>query len=263
LLDIVTASLALGLVSGLLAGMFGIGGGMVIVPVLSFLFTAHGFPTGSIMIMAIATSLAAIIITAIASVASHHRLGSVIWAKVLRLAPGIVVGAEFGAIIADRIDVETLRLVFVIFLTYAGIEMLRGAETKTSVHHPSAFVDFCAGTAIGLLSALVGIGGGTLTVPYLAYCHYPIRNAVAIASACGLPIALAGTASYVLLGQKAVGLPEWCIGYVYLPSVFAIGLTSIFTAPIGAKLAHRLPAKQLKRYFSILLFALAVKMVWQ
>ena len=215
------------------------------------------------MIMAIATSLAAIIITAIASVYSHYRLGSIIWQKVLRLLPGIVVGAEFGALIADRVDVDTLRIIFVIYLIYAGVEMLRSAEPKTGIYHPSAFADFCAGIVIGLLSALVGIGGGTLTVPYLTHCHYPMRNAVAIARACGLPIALAGTVSYALLGMKAPQLPEWSVGYIYLPSVLAVGLTSLFTAPIGARLAYRLPAKKLKRYFSLLIFTLALKLMWE
>lgn len=259
---IVFASLGLGLVTGLLAGLFGIGGGLVIVPVLVFLFSAHDFPPNALMIMAIATSLAAIILTAISSIYSHHHLGSVVWRKVFRLAPGIMLGAGLGALIADQIQTEMLKMIFVVFLLYVGIEMARGAQPKPNTVTPGKLLDFCVALVIGLISALVGIGGGTLTVPYLTKTHYPMRNAVAIASACGLPIALAGTASYALLGMKAARLPEFSLGYVYLPSFLAIGFSSLFTAPIGARLTHKLPAKKLKRYFSILIFIMAIKLMW-
>ncbi len=263
LVSIVIANVLLGMCAGFLAGLFGIGGGMVIVPVLSFLFSAQGMPKEIIMIMAIATSLATIILTALSSVAAHHRLGSVLWDKVLRLTPGILLGAMSGATIADAIRSDVLRLIFVGFLLYAGMQMAAGATPKTGAASYSKLTDFLASTGIGLLSALVGIGGGTLTVPYLAYCGYPMRNAVAVSSACGLPIALAGTASYMALGMKAQGLPDWSLGYVYLPSVLGVGFGSLFTAPLGAKLAQKLPARQLKRYFSVLIFLIAIKLLAQ
>jgi uncharacterized protein len=153
-------------------------------------------------------------------------------------------------------------MVFVLFLLYVGTQMAIGATPKAGAASYSKFVDFIVATAIGLLSSLVGIGGGTLTVPYLARCHYPMRNAVAISSACGLPIALASTASYIVLGMNAPDLPSWSLGYVYLPSFLGVGIGSIFTAPLGAKLAHKLPANHLKRYFSILIFLMAIKMLW-
>ncbi len=258
--DIIFGSLGLGLCTGLLAGLFGIGGGLVTVPVLVLLFTAHDFPKELIMIMAIATSLSAIIITATSSVYSHHRLGSVSWQKVFRLAPGIMVGAGLGALVADKIQTEILRIIFVVFLFYVGIELARGGQPKSGMSNPSRLMDFFVAILIGTLSALVGIGGGTLTVPYLAHSHYPMRNAVAISSACGLPIALAGTTSYVLLGLKITQAPDYSVGYIYMPSFLAVGFASLFTAPIGAKLAHKLPAKKLKRYFSILIFIMAVKL---
>lgn len=248
--------------SGVLAGLFGIGGGMVIVPVLVFLFTAHGLPTDLVMIMAIATSLATIILTASSSVLAHHRLGSVLWDKVFRLAPGIMLGAILGAVVADYIHAELLRIIFIVFLLYVGTQMALETKLKTGEANYSKLIDFWVAGAIGLISSLVGIGGGTLTVPYLAHCRYPMRNAVASASACGLPIAVAGTLSYMVLGMNAANLPAWSFGYVYLPAFFGVSLGSIFTAPIGANLAHKLPAQQLKRYFSVLIFILAIKLMW-
>lgn len=262
LIAVITANVMLGMLSGFLAGLFGIGGGMVIVPVLVFLFTAQGLPNGLVMIMAIATSLATIILTAISSVIAHHKLGSVIWDKFFRLTPGIIVGAIIGAKIADSIQTGYLRLIFVIFLFYVGTQMALGAAPKSGEASYPKWVDYCVAAAIGLLSSLVGIGGGTLTVPYLAHCRFPMRNAVAISSACGLPIAVASTASYMTLGLKAAHLPEWSLGYVYLPSFIGVGLGSIVTAPFGAKLAFRLPAQRLKRYFSILIFLMAIKLAW-
>jgi uncharacterized membrane protein YfcA len=248
--------------SGVLAGLFGIGGGMIIVPVLVMLFTAKGLPADLVMIMAIATSLATIILTASSSVLAHHRLGSVLWDKVFRLAPGIMLGAIMGAAVANYIHAEYLRIIFIVFLLYVGTQMALGSKPKAGAANYSKLIDFFVAAAIGLISSLVGIGGGTLTVPFLAHCRYPMRNAVAIASACGLPIAIAGTLSYMVLGLNTPNLPAWSFGYVYLPSFFGVGLGSAFTAPFGAKLTHKLPAQQLKRYFSLLIFILAVKLMW-
>jgi uncharacterized protein len=260
--DIMLVSSVLGIVSGLLAGLFGIGGGLVIVPVLAVLFKAHGFSADLIMIMAVATSLAVISFTAVSSVWAHHRLGSVIWPKVLRLVPGIIVGSAVGAMVAKQISAEGLRIFLVVFLLYVGIQMALEITPKAGLLKQSRLLDFFVAIIIGLLSAIVGIGGGTLTVPYLVRGQMIMRNAVAISSACGLPIAVAGTTSYILLGLNVGNLPEGSIGYIYLPAFLATGLTSILTAPLGAKLAHRLPAKKLKRYFSLLLFVMAAKLVW-
>ena len=260
--DIMLVSSVLGIVSGLLAGLFGIGGGLVIVPVLAVLFKAQGFSADLIMIMAVATSLAVISFTAVSSVWAHHRLGSVIWPKVLRLVPGIIVGSAVGAMVAKQISAEGLRIFLVVFLLYVGIQMALEITPKAGLVKQSRLLDFFVAIIIGLLSAIVGIGGGTLTVPYLVRGQMIMRNAVAISSACGLPIAVAGTTSYILLGLNVGNLPEGSIGYIYLPAFLATGLTSILTAPLGAKLAHRLPAKKLKRYFSLLLFVMAAKLVW-
>ncbi|MGR9053424.1 MAG: sulfite exporter TauE/SafE family protein, partial [Gammaproteobacteria bacterium] len=214
-------SLLAGALAGLLAGLFGIGGGVVLVPILALLFAAHGFPSENIMIMAVATSLATIVITSSASILAHHRLGSLVWRKVFRLAPGIMLGSALGAAAADSISADVLRHIFAAYLCWVGVQMaLQIAPAEGSKR--SANLDWPVAIGIGILSALLGIGGGTLTVPYLVKCRYPMRNAVAISSACGLPIAVAGTVSYALLGRAQVGLPEGSLGYVYLPAFVGI-----------------------------------------
>ncbi|HEY8159711.1 MAG TPA: sulfite exporter TauE/SafE family protein [Methylobacter sp.] len=262
MIAIFLASLLLGAISGLMAGLFGIGGGLIIVPVLAILFAGQGFPSELIMIMSVATSLATIIFTSISSVLAHHRLNSVLWHRVKTLAPGIMVGSAIGAVVADHIDADMLRSIFIIYLVTVGVQMALKWKPKPGQEQPSKELDFGAAAIMGLLSSLLGIGGGTLTVPFLVHFQTPMRNAVAIASACGLPISLVGTVSYALLGKDASQLLEWSLGYIYLPAFLGIVLTSIYTAPIGAKLAHKLPAEELKRYFSLLLFVMAAKLIW-
>ncbi len=260
--EIFIASLFLGAVAGVSAGLFGIGGGLIIVPVLVILFTQQGFPPDLVMIMSIATSLATIICTAISSILAHHCMGAVVWDKVLRLVPGIIVGSVLGAIVADHSPKEILRLVFVVYLLYAAINLALAHKPKPGRSASSKIVDGFAGLVAGCLSAILGIGGGTLIVPFLVHFQMPMRNAVAVASACGLPIAITSTVSYALLGRSVLYLPEWSVGYVYLPAFFGIVVTSIFTAPIGAKLANKISAQRLKRYFSLLLFVMAAKLLW-
>lgn len=262
MIAIFLASLLLGTIAGLTAGLFGIGGGLVIVPVLAMLFAAQGFPSELVMIMSVATSLATIVFTSIFSVLAHHRLNSVLWPKVLALGPGIMVGAAVGSVVADHIAGGVLRFMFTVYLLVVGVQMALQIKPKPGQQQPSKALDLCVSGIIGLLSSLLGIGGGTLIVPFLAHFQTPMRNAVAIASACGLPIAVIGTIGYALLGKNVLQLPEWSLGYIYVPSFLGIVLTSTYTAPIGAKLAHKLPAEELKRYFSLLLFVMAAKLIW-
>jgi len=262
LTDIMWVGFLLGAVSGVLAGLFGIGGGLVIVPVLAMVFKAWSFSDAALLLMAVATSLASIVLTSSASVLAHHRLGAVAWAKVWRLAPGIMLGAGLGAVVAKSIPADSLRLFLAGFLMYAGLQMALEKTLGFGGDGQSLGQDLRLSTLIGLLSAIVGIGGGTLTVPYLLRGGMAMSKAVAVSSACGLPIAIAGTVSYVWLGWSAQGLPDGSLGYVYLPAVLGIGLSSMATAPFGARWAHRLPAKQLKRYFSLLLFLMAAKLAW-
>lgn len=262
MITVFLASLMLGIVSGLFAGLFGIGGGLIIVPVLVLLFTAQGFNAELVMIMSVATSLATIIFTSISSISAHHRLDAVLWDKVYRLGPGIMAGAAIGAVFADFITGDVLRIFFILYLICVAIQLALQTKPRPGRLTLSKHQENLAAVFIGALSAILGIGGGTLIVPYLVYFQTPMRNAVAVASACGLPIAVAGTASYVLLGWNASNLPAWSLGYIYMPVFLGIVLTSIFTAPVGARLANKLPAQQLKRYFSLLLLAMAAKLIW-
>ena len=262
MITIFLVSILLGTVSGLIAGLFGVGGGLIIVPILAVVFAAQGFQADLVMIMSVATSLATIILTSISSVLAHQRLNSVLWPKVKNLAPGILIGAGIGAVVAEQITGNILRYVFIVYLLIIGVQMAIQFKPKPGREPSSKALDFGASTIIGLFSSLLGIGGGTLIVPFLVHFQTPIRNAVAVASACGLPIAIAGTIGYALLGKDALHLPAWSLGYIYLPSFFGIVLTSTYTAMLGAKLAHKLPAEKLKRFFSLLLFVMAAKLLW-
>jgi len=261
MLEIFLFSMLLGLIAGLLAGLFGLGGGVLIVPALVWLLSVYNFPAELLMITAVATSLATIVFTSIASVLTHYRLGAIKWDRVFRLTPGILIGAGAGAIIANLIDAEILKGIFIVYLIYIGFRMAFPKRPKKEVKKPKLRLDYLMGNAIGFCSSILGIGGGTLTVPYLLARQLAMKNAVAVSSACGLPIAISGTIVYAVLGVNNNELPEWSLGYVYLPALAGIIVCSIVTAPIGAKLANKLPAKKLKRYFSIVLFLIAIKMI--
>jgi len=261
MLEFFLLSMLLGLVAGLLAGLLGLGGGVVIVPALVWLFSTHGFHQELIMIMAIATSLATIVFTAIASILTHQKLGAIRWESVLRLTPGILLGAGVGAVIADFIDAEILKRLFICYLLFVAIRMAWSKKSKEIRGKAGPRLDYLMGNIIGLVSSIIGIGGGTLTVPYLLSRQLPMKNAVAVSSACGLPIAISGVVAYVLLGRQAAFLPEWSFGYVYLPAMVGIIVCSVGSAPVGARLANKIPAKKLKRYFSIVLFLIAFKMM--
>jgi len=252
--------LATGATAGMLSGLFGVGGGLIIVPVLSFLFASHGFPAAHIMHMALATSLATIAFTSISSAHAHHLRGSVNIPIALRITPGIMLGSLLGALLASQIDTTWLKGVFVVFIFYVGTQMLLEFTPSPSGRNPGTILIQCAGTLIGAFSSLVGIGGGTLSVPFLIYCSYPVREAVGTSSAIGLPIAVFSTAGYIMAGQGIHGLPQFSFGFVYLPALGSIVLASVVTAPFGAWLAHRLPVATLKRLFALLLYGIGAKM---
>ncbi|MCK5828985.1 MAG: sulfite exporter TauE/SafE family protein [Methylococcales bacterium] len=261
MLELFLFTMLLGAISGILAGLFGLGGGAIIVPALVWLFSIHHFPAEYIMILAIATSLATIIPTSISTLLMHHKLGNILWDRVFRLIPGIFFGAGVGAMTANYIDAKLLKWFFIAYLIYVGFRMALQVRGNTHFKKSKNWIDYLVGNGIGVLSALLGIGGGTLTVPYLVARQIPMKNAVAVSSVCGLPIALSGTVVYALLGRNESILPEWSFGYIYLPALCGITLCSVLTAPIGAKLANKLPAKQLKRFFSIVIFLIAIKMI--
>lgn len=256
------ASLLLGTLAGLSAGLFGIGGGVLIVPFLSWLFKIQHFQTHEIMLIAIATSLASAIFTSAASVRTHYQLGNIVWHRATHLGPSLLLGALGGAVLANYISAELLRGFFIAYLFYTSLRMVLPKNAAPASPQNPKYLDYPLGLLIGGMSALLGIGGGTMTVPYLAGSGLLMKNAVATSSVCALPITFSAAASYIFLGWHNDQLPAGSLGYIYLPAFLGIVTTSILTAPIGAKLAHRLPAQQLKRYFAVVLVLIALKMAW-
>ncbi|MBN8770180.1 MAG: sulfite exporter TauE/SafE family protein [Thiobacillus sp.] len=252
----------LGLVVGFVAGLLGVGGGLIIVPVLIMLLHTHGQAVGMEPQLALGTSLATILFTSLSSVRAHHRRGAVEWPLVRRIAPGIVLGTLAGAALAARMPATVLKIFFVIFLFYAAIQMW--LDFKPAPHRglPGRVGTSLAGGVIGVVSSWVGIGGGTLSVPFMLWHNVPLHRAIATSAAIGFPIAFAGAVGYVLGGWTVSGLPAGSLGFVYLPALAGIVLGSVLTAPLGARTAHRLPVRPLKRVFALLLFTLALRMVW-
>lgn len=252
--------LALGCVCGFLAGLLGIGGGMLLVPALTFIASGRGFPADYVVKMAVATSLATILFTSLASVRAHHKRGAVRWDVVKLLAPGIVVGSLLGAQIARLLSTKSLALVFAVFVSYSALQMFIDKKPKPSRQLPQGPGMLGAGTGIGTLSALVGAGGGFISVPFMTWCNVSIHTAVATSAALGFPIALAGTIGYIFAGWNLQGAPDGSFGYLYLPALALIAATSVILAPFGARAAHKLDVRQLKRAFACLLFVLAAYM---
>jgi len=266
----IMAYLVTGVFSGLLAGLLGVGGGVVIVPMLILMFSHLGFAPQWLAHLAVGSSLATIIGTGLTSALAHHRRGAVRWELFRRLSPGIVLGAWAGAALAGFLPQQWLQRIFGIFLLYVGLRMLRpfaalfqiGPGTPSQGSGPTGPPHhWAAGSAIGVLSAIVGIGGGTLTVPYLVKTGLTMRQAVATSSACGLPIALAGAIGFMVSGWGRPGLPPFSTGFVYWPAVLGILLASMPLAPLGARLAHSLPIPVLTRIFGSLLLVVAAKLL--
>jgi uncharacterized membrane protein YfcA len=253
---------ALGLAVGFVAGLLGVGGGLIIVPALIFLLHAHGLAAGMEPQLALGTSLASILFTSLASVRAHHRHGAVAWPLVRRIAPGIVAGTLAGAVLAAQMPATVLKVFFVVFLFYAATQMWLDFRPAPHRGLPGRAGTTLAGGVIGAVSSWVGIGGGTLSVPFMLWHNVPLHRAIATSAAIGFPIAAAGALGYVAGGWRAGGLPAGSLGFVYLPALAGIVLGSVLTAPLGARTAHRLPVRPLKRVFALLLFTLALRMVW-
>lgn len=250
--------LLLGAGAGVLAGLFGVGGGIIIVPVLVFSFTAQGFDPAILTQMAVGTSLATIIFTSINAVREHHRKGAVNWAIVRWMGLGIVIGAGLGALTAKSIHGEYLQKIIGVFAIAVAIQMAFSLKPKATRGVPGKVGLGAAGAVIGWASAIFGVGGGSMTVPFLSWRSVPMQQAVATSSACGFPIALASALSFILLGWHDPRLPAWSLGFVYLPALLGIALTSMFFARYGVRLAHRLSPVLLKRLFALLLVSVGL-----
>ncbi|MFZ2989314.1 sulfite exporter TauE/SafE family protein [Ideonella sp.] len=256
--------LALGLATGFLAGLLGIGGGMLMVPFLTLILSHADVPSGMAVKMAIATSMATIVFTSLSSVRAHHQRGAVRWPLVRGMAPGILAGGLLaGAGAFSLIKGQALALIFGLFVSFSATQMLRNLKPKPSRQMPGTWGQAGAGTGIGFLSGLVGAGGGFVSVPFMTWCNVPIHNAVATSAALGFPIALASTLGYVLGGWNLPAALPGALGYLYLPALAVIALASVTMAPIGAKAAHAMDVAQLKRVFALLLYGLAAYMLWK
>ncbi|HTQ78236.1 MAG TPA: sulfite exporter TauE/SafE family protein [Burkholderiales bacterium] len=255
------AYVAIGMVVGFLAGLLGIGGGMVMVPMLVFVFTAKHFPAEHMMHLALATAMATIVFTSASSVRAHHRHAAVDWAVARAMAPGIVAGSLAASLVAGFIPTRPLAVFFTAFMFYAAAQMFFEVRPKASRQLPGTAGLFGVGAGIGAVSSVLAAGGAFLSIPFLAWCNVPLKRAIGTAAANGFPIAAAGTAGYVLHGVAVGGLPDGCAGYVYLPALAPIVIASMPMAPLGARLAHRLPVRRLRVLFSLVLLALALRML--
>lgn len=262
--SLIAELLLLGTITGFLAGLLGVGGGMMQVPFMTIILTMRGVPNALAVKMAIATSMATILFTSMSSVRAHHGRGAVRWDLVRTLAPGIVAGGLIaGAGIFAIVKGTALALFFAVFVGFSATQMLLDRKPAASRQMPGTAGSLAAGGAIGLVSGLVGAGGAFISVPFMTWCNVPIRSAVGTAAALGFPIALAGTAGYVLAGWSVPDLPAGTLGFVYLPALLVIASASVCTAPLGARTAHRMDVRQLRRSFALLLYTLAAYMLFK
>ncbi len=252
-----------GAFAGLSAGLFGVGGGMIIVPALVWIFSVYGFQADIIPHLAVGTSLATIIVTSISSLTAHHKRGGVNWTIWKHMAIGLFLGSFFGAYVADQIDGQVLKTMIGVCALLVALKMLfLPNKEHLDKPLPPVGVQVISGGGIGLMSGIFGIGGGSLTVPFLSYSGLPMKKAVGTSSACGLPIALAGALGFAYFGQDVANLPTGTIGFVHIPAFVCIATASFIMAKFGARLAHYLPASRLKRAFGVLLLFVGSKMLW-
>lgn len=250
-----------GAVAGTLAGLLGIGGGVIIVPIVTLLFEGHGIAHGLAIKMALGTSLATIVVTAVSSILTHHRKRAVDWGLFRTMGPSVFVGSLIGAWLADLLPGDVLYVAFVVFLFAVSVQM---AASRVGAHAglPGRAGLAAVSTSVGVISALMGIGGGALHVPFLSYCGVPVKRAIATAAAVGLPLSVSATIGYVIGGLDEPGIPAGSVGYVNLPVFGGVVAASLLFAPLGALLAHRLPDMLLRRLFALFLFLLASRMAY-
>lgn len=248
-----------GLVGGLLSGMLGIGGGIVVVPLLIYLLPLMNIPAEFVVPMAVGTSLATIVVTAASSSYSHHRKNLVLWNWVRLLAPFLIIGGILGGIIGANIDPALLQRIFATVLLLLAVRMIWKLQPTSESKNVSKTTVRTSAVGIGLVSSLVGIGGGALVVPLLHYFQLAMRNAVAVAAVCSVTVALFGAITYIWTGLQAnTDEVSWALGYIYLPALLGIGVVSMLAAPLGARLAHKMPVRWLQRAFAMLLVVVSV-----
>jgi len=253
------AYLAIGTIVGFLSGLLGIGGGVIIVSSLALMFSAHGFPANYVMHMAIATSLGAMLAGSFASLRTHDRHDAVDWSVVKLMTPGLVAGSAGGAALARLMPTAFLKFVFLGITIFLAAQMVLGLKAKASRALPGRPGLAAAGFFIGIVSGLFGGGAAAIGVPFLTWCNVGTHRAIGTVAALAFPLAVAGSIGYAVAGWSIAGLPRWSVGFVYLPALVGISAASMLLAPLGARLAHRLPAARLRRIFALVLVGMAMK----
>jgi len=262
MLSVLLIYVVLGLFVGLLAGLLGVGGGIVLVPALLIIFPYQGFTPDVTMHMALGTSMASIIFTSISSSRAHYQRGGVDTAFVRTIVPGLLIGTYSGSLFVSYLPAKTLQLIFLVFLCFIAAQMLFGKKPTASRQLPSRLKVNAAGFCIGTLSSFVGVGGGTMSVPYMLWHNVPMHKAIGTSAAIGFFIAVAGTFGYLTGGGAVPNLPEYSVGYIYLPALVCLVSTSMLVAPLGTRLSHTLPVDKLKKCFAVLLVVMAVRMLF-
>ena len=264
-LTIIIELALLGACTGFLAGLLGIGGGMVLTPFFTMLLGTAGVPQEHVVHAAIATSMGTILFTSLSSVRAHASRGAVLWNVVAAVAPGILCGAVIGAQISGALSTFWVALIFAAFVYFSATKLFLGGKPAPPRQLPGAPGMFGAGSVIGVISSLVGAGGGFISVPFMTYCNVKMHNAIGTSAALGFPIAFAGTIGYIWSGWGIETLPQWpmMLGFIHLPALFSVAVMSVLTAPLGAKVAHSIDTKPLKRIFASLLYVLATYMLWK
>ena len=254
--------LLMGLFVGFFAGLLGIGGGLILVTLMVYMFTVQEFPADRLLHLALGTSIASIVFTSISSLRAHHKHGAVRW-DILRMAvPGLIAGTLFGTFVADQLKSKYLAIFFVIFVYYSAVQMFANVKPKPTRQLPGKVGMTVVAIIVGIVSSLVGVGGGVMTIPLMSLCNVPMRQTIGTSAALGLPIAIAGTVGFIVTGLGKDHLPPLSVGYVYLPALVGIVIGTFVTVPWGAKAAHTLPVTTLKKIFAVILFILATKMLW-
>jgi uncharacterized membrane protein YfcA len=241
--------------------LLGIGGGLIVVPVLATLFAMQQIGEPLVMPLAFGTSLASIAFTSVSSIRAHHARRAVEWTLVQHMAPGLMFGAALGGVLSTQFSSGMLKVFFLLFAVVAATQMLRAQQPRAAHKLPGRAPLFAAGSAIASVSSLFGCGGSTIAVPFMTRCSVPMRSAIGSASAFGLPVALAGTAAYMMNGWDKAGLPPLSLGFVHLPALAAITIGSTLAVPLGAALSHRMPVATLKKCFACMMYAVAAKML--
>jgi len=253
--------LAVGAVAGFLAGLLGVGGGLIFVPSLIFILKSQHFPQTNLLHFALGTSLATIVFTSISSFRTHHAHGAVNWEIVRQITPGIVLGTLLGSALAAQLSNSTLAILFAVFVLLAATQILLEIKPKPSRQMPGRLGTFLAGVIIGIVFSLVGGGGAILSVPFMLFCNIKTHDAIGTSSAIGFPIALSGAAGYIFAGLAQDNPPPFSLGFVYLPALLWLVVAGVLAAPFGARLTHRLPVAKLRRVFAAFLYIIAAKML--